>query len=131
MKILDKLNCRQLLEEYIKGNFKKDEFPKSLLVNHTYIYRYDARHVQVWGSLNKKSVTKYAVEKVFASFAIRNTQGYSVNNLFNFFQSKMIMKRNVPGNFFKSDLRKPFLEKGEFWPKKLSLDGERYNSIIA
>ena len=119
-----------MLEEYIKGDFKKDEFPKYLLPNHTYINRYGPRHVQVWGSLNKKSVTKYDVEKVFTSFATRNTQSYSVNNLFNFFQSKMIIKRNVPGNFFKSDLRKPFLEKGEFWPKKISLDGGRYDSII-
>ena len=51
-----------------------DEFTKSILANHTYVYRYGAGHIQVWGTLNGMSVTRYAVEGLFASFVRKNTK---------------------------------------------------------
>ena len=72
------------------------EFTKSLLANHTSIYRYGGRDAQVWGSLEKKSVAKYAVKKGFTSFTIK-----IVNICLNFYPSKMITRRNVPNNFLK------------------------------
>ena len=100
MKFLDKLICLQLLQEQIRGNYGIDEFTKSLLANQTYVYKYEARYVQIWGSANEKAVAKYAVERVFASFAIKNMQNYSFDIIFIFNPRKMITKKNVPCNFF-------------------------------
>ena len=47
------------------------EFTKSLLSIPIYAYRYDARHGQVLGNSNEKPVTKYAVEGVFTTYAIK------------------------------------------------------------
>ena len=79
--------------ENIRDNFKVDEF-KSLLVNHACVYSYGVRHAQVCGSLTKKSVTKYTMERESISFSIKHKQYYSVDIYFNFCPSKMIPKRN-------------------------------------
>ena len=47
------------------------EFTKSLLANQVDAYRYGVGLAQVWGSFNEKSETKYVVERVLASFAIK------------------------------------------------------------
>ena len=71
MKFSGKLNCHKSLEEYSRGNFEMAESTKSLFVYLTYVYRYGARHAQAWGGSSKTSVTKYDVEKVFVSFAMK------------------------------------------------------------
>ena len=70
MKFKNQRDCCKLLEEYLRLRLKMDEFTKSLLAPHLYIWKYGARHAQVCGSSSKKSVTKYAVERVQLSLAI-------------------------------------------------------------
>ena len=58
---------------------KLDELAKSLLSTYKFVHRYGVKYAQVWGNVNKKSVTKYAAGIVFASFTAKYTQNDSVH----------------------------------------------------
>ena len=94
----------QLMRKWLRNRDPFTEFTKSLIESIIYFYKYKKYASTPFPKINPKDFTRYHLERVKASYAIKNTRLYNINNALNFCLTTLSVPRNVGRLYYKTYL---------------------------
>ena len=94
----------QLMRKWLRNRDPFIEFTKSLIESIIYLYKYKKYASTPFPKINPKDFTGHHLERVKASYAIKNTRLYNINNGLNFCLTTLSVPRNVERLYYKTYL---------------------------
>ena len=85
----------QLMKQWLRNGYHFTKFTKSLIKTSIYLRKYRINVGNTFSKKYPKAFTKYHIERVKASYAIKNSRFYKTNKCLSFHSTSLSIQRSV------------------------------------